>query len=96
LALINLSMDQNIQLGIQLLMVGMLSVFIILGIVVSLGKLLILTVNKYSKEPQKQKRHQNNRINRNHLVALSAVVETVTQGQGVIKSITKVKDQRNG
>lgn len=89
-------MDQNIQLGIQLLIVGMLSVFVILGIVVSLGKILILTVNKYSTEPQKKQRYQKPLIDRNHIVALSAAVETVTRGNGVIKSITKVKDQSNG
>jgi oxaloacetate decarboxylase gamma subunit len=83
-------MDPNIQLGFQLLLVGMLSVFFILGIVVGLGKVLILTVNKYSPQINKQYERQTNSIDQKQVVVLSSVVELVTQGKGVITSINKI------
>ena len=46
----------DINLALQLLLIGMVSVFVILGIVVGLGKLLVTLVNKFSPEvvkPQK-------------------------------------------
>ena len=46
----NKLMSENYQLALQLLIVGMLSVFFILGIVVTLGKTLIFAVNKFSPE----------------------------------------------
>ncbi|MDA8692702.1 hypothetical protein N9L92_01480 [Saprospiraceae bacterium] len=83
-------MDPNIQLGLQLLLVGMLSVFFILGIVVGLGKILILTVNKYAPQSSTQYVRTTNTIDQKQVVVLSSVVELVTQGQGVIKSIKKI------
>ncbi len=83
-------MDPNIQIGLQLLLVGMLSVFIILGIVVGLGKVLILLVNKYA--PQQVSHHISKKetIAQKHVVVLSSVVDLVTQGRGTIKSIKKI------
>jgi oxaloacetate decarboxylase gamma subunit len=41
---------ENFELGILLLMVGMTTVFVILLIVIYLGKGLIILVNKYAPE----------------------------------------------
>ena len=66
-------MDPNIQLGFQLLLVGMLSVFFILGIVVGLGKVLILTVNKYAPQSSKPYVRNNNTIDQKQVVVLSLI-----------------------
>lgn len=83
-------MDPNIQIGFQLLLVGMISVFFILGIVVCLGKILILAVNKYGPQVSKPTIIDNNTIDKKHLVVISSVVDLVTNGSGVVKSIKKV------
>jgi len=83
-------MDPNIQIGLQLLLVGMLSVFFILGVVVGLGKLLILLVNKYAPQVIDHRITKKDTIAQKHVVVLSSVVDLVTQGTGVIKSIKKV------
>lgn len=83
-------MDPNIQIGFQLLLVGMISVFFILGIVVGLGKILILTVNKYGPQVSEPTIIDNSTIDKKHLVVLSSVVDLVTNGSGVVKSIKKV------
>ncbi len=82
-------MESDYNLGLQLMLVGMLSVFMILGIVVALGRTLIFFVNKYGAVPihhQPIKRG----IPKENIVVLSSVVDIVTQGQGVIKSIKKL------
>jgi len=83
-------MDPNIQIGFQLLLVGMISVFFILGIVVGLGKILILVVNKYGPQVSKPTIIDKSTIDEKHLVVLSSVVDLVTNGSGVVKSIKKV------
>ena len=82
----------DINLALQLLLIGMVSVFVILGIVVGLGKLLVTLVNKFSPEvvkPQKLSKKKTV-FNPKKLAALTAVVDIVTQQQGVIKSIKKI------
>lgn len=83
-------MDSNIQLGFQLLLVGMLSVFFILGIVIGIGKALILIVNKYASEQKSStiKRVPSN--NNKHLAVITAVVEVITLGKGSVQSIKKI------
>ena len=82
-------MDPNIQLGLQLLLVGMLSVFFILGIVIFIGKGLIHLANKFTPVPQKEILPKRVSSNGRHIAVVTAVVETVTQGRGRIKSINK-------
>lgn len=83
-------MDPNIQIGFQLLLVGMISVFFILGIVVGLGKLLILTVNKYAPQPISHHINKKDTVADKHVVVLSSVVDLITHGRGTIKSINKI------
>jgi len=83
-------MDPNIQLGLQLLLVGMLSVFFILSIVILIGKGLIHIANKFAPKPQKEILPKRVSSNGRHIAAITAVVETVTQGRGRIKSINKI------
>ncbi len=88
-------MTENLNIALQLMLVGMLSVFFILGIVIGLGKLLITLVNRFSKEavkPTTRPRSVTPQFSSKHLAVLSAVVDTVTSGNGVIKSVKKIKD----
>lgn len=84
-------MDSNIQLGFQLLLVGMVSVFFILSIVILIGKMLITVANKYANEqdviimPKKPSRNNNQ-----HIAAITAVVDFVTEGRGNVESIKKL------
>ena len=81
-------MTDNVNLGLQLLVVGMISVFFILGIVVVIGKLLITSVNKWST-----KNHSgisDNHIDRKQIAVISAAVQTVTKGKGTVSSIKKI------
>ena len=86
------TMTEELNLALQLLLIGMVSVFLILGIVVALGKLLVTAVNRISPEvvttPKKRTKIATS-FNPKKLAALTAVVDIVTQQQGVIKSIKK-------
>ena len=85
---------ENLDLALQLLIVGMLSVFFILGIVVILGRSLVFIVNKYSPDPKSKAmpvRNNNSKaISGSKLAVLSAVVEMVTDSKGVLKSVEKL------
>lgn len=85
-------MTENLNLALQLLLVGMLSVFFILGIVVALGRTLIYLVNKFSPEivkPQFAAKTKSG-FSKEKLAVLTAVVEVVTENKGVIKSVKKI------
>ncbi len=85
-------MTEELNLALQLLIVGMVSVFTILGIVVGLGKLLIGVVNKYSPEvvETKKVKRQRNVFSPKKLAAITAVVDHIILQQGVIKSVKKL------
>jgi len=83
-------MTENLNLAFQLLVVGMLSVFFILGIVVGLGRLLISTVNKFSPDILEKPATRLVSTENQEIAVLSTVVEIVTQGRGKIKSIKKL------
>ena len=82
-------MSDNIALGLQLLAVGMVSVFLILGLVVALGRLLIYAVNKVSPDTDVSS-SSSELISKKKLAVLSSVVEIVTKGKGVIQSVKKL------
>ena len=86
-------MTDELTQALQLLLVGMGSVFLILGVVVALGRLLVTLVNRYSPEvavAPKRRPKTKSVFNPKKLAALTAVVDIVTQQQGVIKSIKKI------
>lgn len=88
-------MTEELNLALQLLVVGMVSVFLILGIVVGLGKLLVTTVNKFSPEIADNKKvsrrpRSNTGFNPKKLAAITAVVDHITHQQGVVTSIKKL------
>lgn len=81
-------MSENINLGLQLLIVGMISVFFILGIVVAIGRLLITLVNYWYADDGPHDTHSH--IDKKKIAVISAVVQTVTQGKGRISTINKL------
>jgi oxaloacetate decarboxylase gamma subunit len=79
-------MGDNLESALSLLMIGMITVFIVLALVVAIGNILIIIINKYfSKEPTLT---QN--INPQKLAAISAAVESVSDGQARIQKIEKL------
>ena len=85
---------ENIETAILLMVVGMATVFVILLIVICLGKLLIPLVNKYAPEevvPVKREASQGPApVPGNILAAITAAVNVVTQGKGKITKVEKL------
>ncbi len=95
-------MNPEIQHAFLVLLVGMITVFVVLSLVVLTGKSLILLVNKYGPMPKKasiQKRdfvplindslRSKSQLRKEQLAALVSTVEIVTQGKGRILKIEK-------
>ena len=86
---------ENIETAILLMVVGMATVFVILLIVIYLGKLLITLVNKYAPEevvPVKREASQGPApVPGNILAAITAAVNVVTQGKGKITKVEILK-----
>mgnify|MGYP000860826861 CR=1 FL=1 len=83
------------ELALFLLVVGMVSVFAVLFIVVFVGNAIILVVNKFVPAeviPVKKQTTQTitTAIASNKLAAISAAVELVTQGKGRVVDVKKI------
>ena len=84
-------METNISNAFVLLVIGMTTVFLILSLVVIAGNLLIKVVNRYSVEEVVHNKFESARaIQPEILAAITAVVDTVTQGNGVVEHIEKL------
>ena len=84
---------ENIEMAFLLMVVGMATVFLILLIVIGLGKLLIVLVNKYApEEEQPVRKHATEPapIPGNVRAAIAAAVNVVTQGKGKITKVEKI------
>ena len=85
---------ENIETAILLMVVGMATVFVILLIVIYLGKFLITLVNKYAREevlPAKKETQKGPApIPGNILAAISAAVNVVTLGKGKVTKVEKL------
>ncbi len=95
-------MNPDIQSAFLVLLVGMITVFVVLSLVVLSGKTLILLVNKFGPVPQKasiQKRdfqplltdsvRSSANMRKEQLAAMVTTVEIITQGKGRIIKIEK-------
>ena len=88
-------MPQDFNLAVDILIVGMITVFIVLSLVVLTGHLIILMVNsrvaagetKELPQPQPSEAHSPLPI---HIAAIVATVEAVTHGKGQITKIKKL------
>ena len=83
-------MTQNYVLAFQLLIVGMISVFIILGIVVCIGRFLIYIVNKMESQYPDAAIKNPTILSRKNIAVISATVAHITKGRGVVESIKKL------
>lgn len=84
---------ENINTALLLMVVGMVTVFCILLIVINLGKGLILLVNKYAPEevvPDKKGAKGPAPIPGNILAAINAAVSVVTHGKGKVAKVEKM------
>lgn len=84
------------DLGLTILTVGMITVFVVLGLVVVTGQLLIRVANYFYKEPKITFHHPATTINNPYdvepqeIAVITAAVNVVTQGTGNIISIKKI------
>lgn len=84
---------ENLETALLLMVVGMSTVFVILLIVIYLGKLLISLVNRYAPEevqPVRQQAKGPTPIPGNLLAAITAAVNVVTQNKGKITKVEKL------
>lgn len=84
---------ENLDTALLLMVVGMATVFIILLIVIYLGKLLTFLVNKYAPEEELPAKHGTKApalIPGNIVAAITAAVNVVTHGKGKVAKIEKL------
>lgn len=85
---------ENLETALLLMVVGMSTVFIILLIVIYLGKLLISIVNKYAPAEEVPIKQQPAKapvaISGQILAVITAAVNVVTQGKGKVVKIEKL------
>ena len=85
-------MEDTMYFGSMLMAVGMTTVFIILALVVLGGKLTILITNKFALAPEPaviRTMSSTGGIEASKIAAITAAVETITQGKGHISEIKK-------
>lgn len=76
-------MDSDISSALSLLIVGMITVFVVLLLVVITGNLLIRLVNKVTKE------NNDNTPSAAKIAAITATVDIITKWQGKVQKIEK-------
>ena len=85
---------ENIETALLLMVVGMSTVFVILLIVIYLGKFLITLVNKYAPEEVVSVKRETQKgpapIPGNILAAITAAVNVVTLGKGKVTKVEKL------
>lgn len=83
-------MDNKFDLALEIFGVGMVTIFVILGLVVISGQLLIRLVNRFTST-KAEAAPAAPAIPDSHVAAISAAVEVITKGQGKVASIVSDK-----
>ena len=83
-------MEENIQMGLSMLIVGMTSVFVILLLIVSFGKLLIRSVNRLYPLEALLVSEESMSSDNQKIAAIVAAVDVATSGKGKVSSIKKI------
>ena len=85
-------MSEEIEFGLTLMAVGMITVITILGLVVMGGKTMILLINKFSPEVElvKVQSHGTEYISKTKISVLASAVASATEGKGKITNIKKL------
>lgn len=84
---------ENMGLGLTLMLIGMITVFAILLIVINLSKALINIVNKVAPEEAPKKKVETQiptKIDSNIMAIIEAAVKELTAGKGTITSVEKL------
>ena len=84
---------ENIGLGLQLMLVGMVTVFAILIIVINFSKLLIVIINKVAPEEAttvKKQPSSSTTIDANTMSIIQAAVASITGGKGTVSKVEKI------
>lgn len=88
-------MAESLQTGLLLLVVGMITVFVVLSIVVMTGKVLIFSMNRVHKEPQTQspkaRTDHDRKLSPGKLAAIAIATQLMTEGAGRIKSVQRIE-----
>lgn len=82
-------MTPDISTALTLLVIGMVTVFLVLLLVVTTGNLLITFVNRFIGEEQTKAARSTSDIAPNKVVVITAAVEAFTGGKGHITKIEK-------
>lgn len=85
---------ENMGLGLTLMLIGMLTVFVILLIVINLSKVLISIVNKVAPEEEAPKKKVEaptpKLIDANVMAIIEAAVKELTGGKGTVTNVEKL------
>lgn len=89
----NMTGTEKLQEALLLMVIGMFTVFVVLTLVIYVGKGLILFVNKFV--PEEEKANPTSSAPQTSVDAVTAdiisrAVNTLTAGKGKVESITKI------
>ncbi len=93
-------MPETLYSAFTLLLIGMITVFTILSLVVISGSILIRLVNKYAPAPVKSPKYQptsaqdKSAIPAKKIAAIVAAVEMVTEGKAKIVKIERTQSRK--
>jgi oxaloacetate decarboxylase gamma subunit len=84
-------MEESLSIAFSIMVVGMITVILILGLVVVIGKMLIRITNRYWPLPETPGKPGTRKglISSGTMAAIIAAVEAVTGGQGNVTKIEK-------
>lgn len=85
-------MSENFEIALQLLGVGMVTVFAILFLVVFIGDAIVLFVNRFLGEEKKETPfvlEEKSAIDQKKSAAIESAIQIVTQGKGNVVKIEK-------
>jgi len=82
-------MTPEISTALTLLVIGMVTVFLVLLLVVATGNVLIAIVNRFVGEEESKTGGSSSAIAPSKLAAITAAVEAFTEGKGHITKIQK-------
>ena len=83
----------NLQLALQLLLVGMVTVFFILFLVVTIGNIIIQFINKFLPEASTKKAVApvtQNSVDEKKMAAIVSAVQIITKGKGKVVNVEKI------
>lgn len=80
------------NIGVTLMIVGMVTVFAVLLIIINLSKLLINLVNKFALEENVKKDVKQNgpEIPANIMAVIQQTVKEITNGKGTVSNVVKI------